>query len=314
MKPIICQLLLMVTVFASPLGSSPYVLAYFKGNGEDGLHLASSTDGYRWKTLNKDRPFLKPEVGGNLMRDPSIVNGPDGLFHMVWTSSWGDRGIGIAHSKDLIHWSGQSFVPVMQHEPTARNCWAPEILWDPQQKSYLIYWSTTIPGRFKKTEGSGEKSYNHRIYATRTKDFKSYTPTRLYYDPGFNVIDSIIRYDKDRWVMILKDETKFPKVAKNLRVATAPQLDGPWKTSSEAFSPAWVEGPMPIRVGQSWLVYYDMYRAKRFGAMATRDFSNWKDVSAEIMLPRGVRHGCVLAVDKSILERLKAVGEPKGER
>ena len=28
------------------------------------------------------------------MRDPSICRGPDGLFHMVWTTSWNDRIIG----------------------------------------------------------------------------------------------------------------------------------------------------------------------------------------------------------------------------
>lgn len=37
------------------------------------------------------------------MRDPSICQGPDGIYHLVWTSSWTDRIIGYASSRDLIH-------------------------------------------------------------------------------------------------------------------------------------------------------------------------------------------------------------------
>ncbi|MCY3022742.1 MAG: hypothetical protein NTW87_27505, partial [Planctomycetota bacterium] len=53
----------------------------FRGNGEDGLHLAYSRDGYTWTALKNDRSFLKPAVGGKLMRDPSLLQGPDGTFH-----------------------------------------------------------------------------------------------------------------------------------------------------------------------------------------------------------------------------------------
>jgi beta-xylosidase len=65
------------------------------------------------------------------MRDPSIAQGPDGTFHLVWTSSWkGDLGFGYASSKDLIHWSEQQFIPVMANEPSTVNVWAPEIMYD----------------------------------------------------------------------------------------------------------------------------------------------------------------------------------------
>lgn len=37
------------------------------------------------------------------MRDPSILRDPDGMFHPVWTVSWTDHAIGVAHSGDLIH-------------------------------------------------------------------------------------------------------------------------------------------------------------------------------------------------------------------
>ncbi len=68
------------------------------------------------------------------MRDPCIIRGADGLFHMVWTVSWNERTIGYASSKDLIHWSEQQAIPVMEHEPTTLNCWAPEIFYDAGDK------------------------------------------------------------------------------------------------------------------------------------------------------------------------------------
>src|ERR1700730_4017770 len=75
-------------------GGHVYMFSYFKGNGEDGLHLASSEDGLHWDALNNDSSFLKPAVGKEkLIRDPCIIQGRDGYFHMVWTASWKDKGI-----------------------------------------------------------------------------------------------------------------------------------------------------------------------------------------------------------------------------
>lgn len=39
---------------------SLYLFCYFKNNGEDGLHLAFSNDGYKWKALFNDSSVLKP--------------------------------------------------------------------------------------------------------------------------------------------------------------------------------------------------------------------------------------------------------------
>ena len=91
---------------------SVYIFSYFVGQA-DGLHLAYSTDGLRWTPLANNESILTPKVGEDkLMRDPSICQGSDGTFHMVWTSSWNDRIIGHASSKDLVNWSDQQAIPV----------------------------------------------------------------------------------------------------------------------------------------------------------------------------------------------------------
>src|SRR4051812_39907435 len=115
-------LLLITTSYAqSPNKKDIYMFSYFKNNGEDGLHLAYSEDGYTWTTSKHDSSFLQPMVGNDkLMRDPCIIRGADGKFHMVWTLSWKERGIGYASSADLIHWSEQKDIPVMMHEDSAK--------------------------------------------------------------------------------------------------------------------------------------------------------------------------------------------------
>ena len=152
-----------------------FLFTSFRNNGESGLHLLWSTNGYHWETLRRDRPFLRPEIGGyKLMRDPCLAQGPDGTFHLVWTTAWTtDRGaeIGYAWSRDLVHWSPQRALRLMAHEPGTRNLWAPELFYDRRRGEWIVFWSSTIPGRFPETDDTGDDGYNHRIYATTTRDF-----------------------------------------------------------------------------------------------------------------------------------------------
>ncbi len=287
-------------------GAEPhYLFSYFKGNGEDGLHLAHSTDALNWTALQDDRSLLKPQVDkDSLMRDPSIVQGPDGVFHLVWTTGWHDQGIGVAHSKDLIQWSDQQRVGVMDHEPGCRNCWAPEIFYDQANERYMIFWASTIQGRFPETAGACENELNHRIYYVTTKDFTFYTRAKLLLDPGFPVIDSFLVRDQDRYVLVTKDETRFPEPKKNLFVAVSSQAEGPYEMLGKPFSPDWVEGPAVLKVGQRWIVYFDEYTRKHYRAMETTDFQQWKDPNEPMVHPRGMRHGTAFAVSPEIAERL----------
>ena len=67
----------------------------------------------------------------------------------------------------------------MAHEPTARNAWAPELFYDEAKKQWLIFWATTIPGKFPETDSTGNNGLNHRIYYVTTKDFQTFSATKL---------------------------------------------------------------------------------------------------------------------------------------
>jgi len=284
---------------------SIYLFSYFKNNGQDGLHLAYSHDGYNFEALNHDSSFLKPTAGKDrLMRDPCIIRGADKNFHMVWTVSWNDKGIGYASSPDLVHWSQQKFIPVMQHEDSARNTWAPEITYDPRNKQYMIYCATTISGKYP-ADASVEKGYNHRLYYVTTKDFKQFSKTKLLYDQGFNVIDATIVPEGKRFIMFLKDETAKPVAQKNIRIATSQQLtSGFSKPSQPITGNYWGEGPTAIKIGENWIVYFDKYRDHKYGAVTSTDLMNWKDISDKVSFPEGARHGTVFTINKNELNRL----------
>jgi hypothetical protein len=287
-------------------GSSGLLFSFFRDNGQDGLYLAWSRDALKWTEIKPaGKSFLQPKVGGKLMRDPCLALGPDGTFHMIWTTGWGQPPVaGYAHSTNLVDWSEQRALPVMSHEPGARNVWAPELFYDEVRRRWLIFWSTTIPGRFPATDQTGDDSYNHRIYCTTTADFQTFTPTRLLYDGGFNVIDATLLKAGGKCHLIVKDETLKP-VRKHLRMAEADTADGPFGPAGPAFSTAWVEGPSAVEWEGRYFVYFDHYaQPQYYGALRSADLAHWENVSKQVSFPSGARHGTALRVPQSVLTNL----------
>ena len=290
------------------LSADDFLFTSFRGNGEDGLHLAWSPDGYRWTALNQDRSFLRPEIGAEpLMRDPCLVRGPEGTYHLVWTTSWtADKGkvIGYTSSRDLLRWSPQRAIPLMRNEPETRNLWAPEIFYDRTRSRWLLFWSSTIPGRFPETDQTGDDRYNHRVYATTTTDFNTFAPCRLFFDPGFNVIDATLLGAEGKYHLLFKDERKSP-LKKQLLRAVADDPEGPFIPVNGPFTTHWVEGPSAIQIKGEYLVYFDHYSGRHYyGAVRSRDLVRWEDCSASMVFPPGHRHGSVLRVPRRIAQAL----------
>jgi hypothetical protein len=302
--------------------SQAFLFSYFTRNGEDGVHLAYSRDGINWLPLNGGRSVITPAVAGAgrgwqewsttaaLMRDPSILRGPDGVFHLVWTIAWTDHAIGVAHSRDLIHWSEQTRIPVMDHEPNALNAWAPDLFYDDATEQFVIVWSTSIPGRFPATDSVAQRTSrgraDHRLYYVTTKDFKTYSRAALLYDGGFCAIDGTITKQGDTYYLVMKDETFFPP-KRNLRVASSKSATGPYGPASPSFTDRDTEGPSILNAGGWWYVYFDYYTRGRYGAVRTRDFVQWEPFSDSLKTPRGIRHGSAFLAPQSILDGLLAL-------
>nr|WP_290453346.1 glycoside hydrolase family 43 protein [uncultured Muribaculum sp.] len=295
-------------VTSSLLADNVYLFSYFKGNGEDGLHLAYSHDGLKWQALKNDKSFLTPNIGKDkLMRDPSICQDPDGTYHMVWTSGWWDRIIGYASSKDLVNWSEQKAIPVMEHEPEAKNSWAPELFYDDATRTYYILWATTIPGRHSEVATSkSENGLNHRIYYVTTKDFNTFSDTKIFFNPDFCAIDAAIMKQADgQYMMAVKNENSAP-AEKNIRITRTTSLNSgfPTRVSDPITGDYWAEGPSPLQIDDYTYIYFDKYTQHKYGAVRSKDGQNWEDVSEIIEFPQGTRHGTAFTVPEHVLQLL----------
>ena len=295
-------LLLLTTLLLSisnSLAKDIYVSTSFHEPANEGLRFIYSYDGITWDSIQGT--FLRPMVGvQKVMRDPSIVKGPDGTFHLVWTSSWrGDRGFGYSSSKDLIHWTSQRFIETGM-DTTTVNTWAPELFYDDVKRQYLIIWASCVPGRFP--DGQEEHKNNHRLYYMTTKDFHTFSKTQLFYEPGFSAIDAtLVKRGNNDYVMVVKDNTR---PMRNIKVAFAKSPYGPWSAASEPFTEQFTEGPSTAKVGDWYYIYYDSYSHKIYGAHRTKDFKTFQDQTGSVKFPVGHKHGTVFMADEKLVEGL----------
>jgi hypothetical protein len=277
-----------------------FVSTSFHEPANEGLRFIYSRDGMHWDSI--PGTWLRPTIGNQkVLRDPSITQTPDGTFHLVWTSSWkGDLGFGYAYSKDLIHWSKQQLIPVMKSEPTTVNVWAPEIFYNNEKAEFVVVWASCVPNRYKR--GIEDEKNNHRLFYMTTKNFKTLSPTKLLYDPGFSSIDgTIVKRAKNDYVLVFKDNTRPNR---NLKVAFAKSPTGPYSKASSTFSENFVEGPTVEKLGDRYLIYFDEYKKFSFGAVATKDFIHFSNVSKEVSVPKNHKHGTIFKAPASIVDNL----------
>lgn len=290
-----------VLFLSSCTSSKPlYVSTSFHEPANEGLRFIYSIDGIHWDSI--PGTWLKPAIGNQqVMRDPSIVVDTKGVFHLVWTTSWkGDLGFGYSNSKDLINWSEPRMINTMQHEPTTVNVWAPELFYDDEKDEFLVVWASCIPDRFEK--GIEEEKNNHRLYYITTKDFETISKTKLFYDPGYSSIDAtIVKRGKSDYIVVFKDNTRPNR---NLKVAFGNTPVGPFTTTDKAFTESFCEGPTVAKLSGEYIIYYDAYRNFNFGAAKTVDFINFTDITSEISIPKGHKHGTIFRASEKLVKRM----------
>jgi Glycosyl hydrolases family 43 len=287
-----------------------WLFAYFKEPGNQGIYLALSRDGYHYTALNDGQPWLAPTdprpnpKEGEDIRDIFLTRAPDNTFRAVWTWNWTGNSLGTASSPDLIHWSEQKQIPIMQDFPNVNNVWAPETYWDEASHKWLLIWSSS-------TKDSKD---GNRIWSSLTSDFNTFTKPTIFFDPGYVVIDAtIFQAPNQPYRLIFKEQSTDPLTYQE-RVATSGKLTGPYdlKTISGFINEPWSEGPSAIAVGDRVVVFYDHYRAPhaQFEAVATRDWKHWEDITSEISLPAYCKHGSFLRITEAEATRLEQRHDP----
>src|SRR5512138_2054561 len=162
------------------------------------IYMGISENGRHWDALNGGKPVLVSDVGEKGVRDSFLLRSHDG--QKVWliatdlciarNRDWhrathaGSRSIVIWESSDLVQWSPARLALVA---PSDAGCaWAPEAIYDEDTGDYLVCWaSTTGRDQFSKL----------RIWAARTKDFRSFSTPFIYDEKPQHVIDLHILRD-----------------------------------------------------------------------------------------------------------------------
>jgi hypothetical protein len=274
-------------------------MSYFTTDDE-AMYLALSEDGINFKPLNGGEPVLHGQVGTSTLRDPFIGIGPDGRFHLLATDGWKSTSIVHATSETLESWSAQSLLPVMAEVPWARNAWAPEFFVDAATGLAHLIWSSVID-RNGAPRDWVDGTHEQRIWGTATKDFESFQPSRIFFDPGYSVIDATVQPTESGFVMAFKDERGINDrrtAHKNIAITTfstpGSEFAEPTKVITPTSTPSPVEGPSLFRRGDEWILIFDRYLEGGYGALSSLDLATWNP--AEISMPTGMRHASVLRI------------------
>lgn len=274
-----------------------YLMSYFR-EARLAVFLAKSADAYHWEDLNGGEPVVEfPKEAGKIVRDPFLMQDKQGLFHLLFTDNWRSTTIAHCTSADLIHWTAPAFLPVMGNYQRVLNCWAPECFWDEEGQTYVIIWSS----RFYR-ESMDDHTGNH-IWCCTTKDFQTLSPPKLFFHPGYVVIDaSVLRHD-GVYYMVFKDERGFNRPDtdyKALRTCRSKSAMGPYTEISPLLTGNLCEGPSILRKDGKFIVYYDSFGDRTYRAMESEDFLHFTDITAKMSFPPDCKHATVIETAASL--------------
>ena len=178
---------------------SGYLFAHFIGEQEgnqEQIYFALSEDGLNFKDMNNGKPVLISSVGECGVRDPYLYRSHEGdRFFLIATdlsifnrggwfqneqgyydaSTTGSSNLVLWESSDLINWSEPRLLPVAPEN--AGMAWAPEMIYHDETEEYVIFFSSSIMNPETKM-----KAKPNAIYYVTTKDFKSFSDTKILID------------------------------------------------------------------------------------------------------------------------------------
>lgn len=288
-----------------------YLFAYFTGNrkSEEQIRFALSYDGLNFKALNNNEPIVSSEKislsGG--VRDPHILRGEDGKFYLVVTDmvsakGWSsNRGMILMKSDNLTDWTSSAI-----HIPSAypkefgdvQRVWAPQTIYDPQAKKYLVY--------FSMLKGDG-KDYDKVYYAYANKDFTALegVPQVYFFNPNHTAtIDADIIFDGEKYNMFFKTEGG----EKGIKKAVAKTLTSGWefidKTYQQTKNAVEGSGVFQLNNSHQWVLMYDVYMNGRYEFCRSTDLENFSLIKEPINMDFHPRHGTIIPVTQKEIDAL----------
>jgi hypothetical protein len=291
---------------------SAYLFVYFTGNrvAEEQICFALSDDGYNFKALNHGKPVISSKeislTGG--VRDPHILRCQDGkTFYMVatdMTSSKGwdsNRGMVLLKSKNLVDWTSTAIniTTVFPEFKDVERVWAPQTIYDPSVKKYMVYFSMKKKGN----------DYDKIYYCYVNKDFTvlETAPKQLFYSPDQkSCIDGDIVFANGKYHLFFKTEGH----GNGIKKAVSDKLTGGWvlqdKYLQQTTKPVEGAGVFKLNNSNNWILMYDVYSSGYYEFTKSSDLENFLLIQNEVTMDFHPRHGTVLPITTKEAERLKA--------
>lgn len=333
-----------------------YLFAHFTGveqtPDDEQIYFATSEDGDTWTDTRTNRnPVLRNDEGDRGVRDPYLIRSPEGdTFYLIATDlnihlrgGWGNAGatdtgslkLAVWKSTDLVNWGKPQLVDVASKIPGAGMAWAPEAIWDPERKQYVVYWAT-------KSQGTNTLGDWVNVYYATTRDFQTFSDPVKWIDRDHSIIDTTVIKIGDWYYRASGDGEITIERSKDLyattTAATAPAYvsDDQWSLvgtlssifGTSNFSGARLEGPEFFEYNQDdrnvpgerlWGLLADEYwngsgyfpfRTTEVGATTAPPWVNAKSSVSFGALKK--RHGTILPITRAELDAVKAATAQPG--
>jgi pectinesterase len=153
------------------------------------------------------------------------VKAADGKTYRVTVEG---KSLAISSSTDGATWSPPKVIDIM-NGLNALDLNSPRVFHDETSQQYIIFWASTIAQNFFQ---SYQEPVNDspRLWYTITRDFETFAPAKVLFEPGYPSRDGALIRDGARYLLLHEDSRQMMR---GLRVATSPDPIGPWGPSSD---------------------------------------------------------------------------------
>ena len=267
-----------------------YIMSYFRYDEKEGMYLAAGEDLLHWKDLNQGKAVLVPDEG-YILRDPFLLADKEGGFHVFFTDNWTSCTIGHSLSRDLMNWAPVNHIMLMNEYENILNCWAPEVFWNREKEVYQLIWSSVFaPQGWDVT---------NRIWTAEMSGFHEVKNVRLYFDPGYPVIDATVLTEESGYFMAFKDErgnncsnTDY----KAIRTCRFQNTDSGFEEISDLLTGNLCEGPCLMKKDGIYYLFYDSFGDGTYRVICSEDFTCWEEITHLAEFPEQCKHMSIIQI------------------